>query len=160
MRSTAGAGSLDRASWRPAGHLLSRSSATRGDRHEEKQQQSTRSTASSTASSPAVSKHVRTSCHHLGIGICSSSPKFSACGAEQVSKQVRANGCDPLRFYRTSSPTWKISPASGRCSSCAFIQLIKPVFFNTSLWMKETKERKESSTGSSEDNEERRRKRQ
>ena len=89
LRSTAGAGSLDHASWRPAGHLLSRSSATRGDRHEEKQQQSTRSTASSTASSPAVSKHVRTSCHHLGIGICSSSPKFSACGAEQVSKQVR-----------------------------------------------------------------------
>ena len=87
LRSTAG--SLDHASWRPAGHLLSRSSATRGDRHEEKQQQSTRSTASSTASSPAVSKHVRTSCHHLGIGICSSSPKFSACGAEQVSKQVR-----------------------------------------------------------------------
>ena len=64
LRSTAG--SLDRLSSRPAGHLLSRSSASdsrRSARREAQQQQSTRRSAIS----GGEHKQVRPSCRHLGI---------------------------------------------------------------------------------------------
>ena len=135
LRSTAG--SLDRASWRPAGHLLSRSSVSdsrRSARREAQQQQSTRRSAIS-GGEQAGAPELPPSRNRAADRICISNPNFSACGAEQVSKQVREQAIRFALEQHESSrshqqPTWKISSASGRCSSRAFMQSIKPVFFN------------------------------
>ena len=137
LRSTAG--SLDRASWRPAGHLLSRSSVSdsrRSARREAQQQQSTRRSAIS----GGEHKQVRPSCRHLGIELqiasafrtqISRPAALSKLASRHESKRSASLWSSSTRAAdRTSSPTWKISPASGRCSSRAFIQSIKPVFFN------------------------------